>query len=166
MTAFSFRLPWPPSLNNYFVERAVRQRNTGKLIVLKHPGSEGLEYRLRVAHALLMQSIPRDRLTGRLGVRIVAHPPDRRARDLDNLLKATLDALTHARLYVDDSAIDDLHVLRGQPCQGGRLDLTVEEIVGIGTGELFENGNRIKPGGKSGSESSVSETLAVMGAPA
>ncbi len=47
----------------------------------------------------------------RLGA-ILVYPPDRRARDLDNLGKALLDALTKAGVYGDDSQIDHLTFAR------------------------------------------------------
>ena len=68
-------------------------------------------------------------LTGRVAVRIEAQPPDRRVRDLDNLLKAPLDALTHAGLWVDDSQIDELTIMRLPPLSGGSLRVVVVEIA-------------------------------------
>ncbi|NBW23084.1 MAG: RusA family crossover junction endodeoxyribonuclease, partial [Caulobacteraceae bacterium] len=41
-----------------------------------------------------------------------AFPPDKRKRDLDNVLKSLLDALTHANVWDDDSQIDDLRIYR------------------------------------------------------
>ena len=52
---------------------------------------------------------------------IVACPPDRRRRDMDNYNKGLLDALTHAGIYPDDSDIDDLRVQRGPICKGGAI---------------------------------------------
>ncbi len=45
-----------------------------------------------------------------LEVSIVAWLPDARRRDVDNLLKAPLDALAHAGIYDDDSQIADLSI--------------------------------------------------------
>lgn len=36
--------------------------------------------------------------------------PDRRKRDLDNLFKALLDALTHAGVWKDDSLVHSMYV--------------------------------------------------------
>jgi hypothetical protein len=58
-------------------------------------------------------------LTGRLAVTVDVHPPDRRRRDLDNALKALLDALEHGGAYRDDAQIDDLRVRRGVCVPGG-----------------------------------------------
>jgi hypothetical protein len=60
-------------------------------------------------------------IAGRLAVTIDVHPPDRRRRDLDNALKALLDALQHGGAYHDDAQIDDLHIRRGACVSGGRV---------------------------------------------
>lgn len=39
-------------------------------------------------------------------------PPDRRKRDLDNLLKSLLDGLEGAGVFKDDAQIDDLQIVR------------------------------------------------------
>ncbi|NBW20709.1 MAG: RusA family crossover junction endodeoxyribonuclease [Caulobacteraceae bacterium] len=49
---------------------------------------------------------------GSVRVVIEAFPPDRRKRDLDNILKSLLDALTHAGVWEDDSQIEDLRIYR------------------------------------------------------
>ena len=54
----------------------------------------------------------------RLPVPRVAYQPDRRARDLDNILKAAWDAMQHARAFEDDSQIDWLIVDRGEVRKG------------------------------------------------
>jgi crossover junction endodeoxyribonuclease RusA len=61
-----------------------------------------------------------------LAVTLRVHAPDRRARDLDNLPKALLDALTHAGLWEDDSLIDELHIFRCGPIKGGCVVVQVE----------------------------------------
>lgn len=53
--------------------------------------------------------------------------PDRRRRDLDNILKALFDALTHAGLWLDDSQIDFISISRGRTL-AGRIDMSVYEI--------------------------------------
>ncbi len=101
----SMELPVPPSMNNYWKPRiggGVRISDAGK------------RFRTNVAVCLLEQGGYRFGLKDRVAVAIVFHPPDRRRRDLDNILKALLDALEHAEVYRDDSQIDDLLVKRGE----------------------------------------------------
>jgi crossover junction endodeoxyribonuclease RusA len=45
--------------------------------------------------------------------------------DIDNRVKAALDALTHAGVYDDDSQIDELFVARGDIVKGGRCQVMV-----------------------------------------
>jgi len=53
-------------------------------------------------------------------MRIVVAPPDRRRRDLDNVLKSLLDSLEHAGVYTDDSQIRKLSIERSEPVENGR----------------------------------------------
>jgi len=66
--------------------------------------------------------------SGRLGLVIAAYPPDRRKRDLDNLLKATLDALVFAKVIKDDGDIDELGIARREVMPGGRLVLRLGNV--------------------------------------
>lgn len=70
----------------------------------------------------------RDCLTDRLAVDILAYPPDKRRRDIDNLLKATLDALQHAGVYKDDYLIDDLRIRRKEAVKDGSLIINISEM--------------------------------------
>jgi crossover junction endodeoxyribonuclease RusA len=91
-------LPYPPSVNHYW-------RHVGPRVLLSR---QGRVYRDAVTLAVYQQGAPR--LTGRLSLTLLVRCPDRRARDLDNMLKATLDALAYAGVYASDSQIDRLHV--------------------------------------------------------
>lgn len=106
---------WPPSVNHYWGAR-------GKGRYIK---AEGLAYRSSVVlawYAMQAQSFGSDKVR----VKIEARPPDRRRRDLDNVLKACLDALAHARVFNDDSQVVDLHIWRGPQEKGGRLVIGVK----------------------------------------
>lgn len=123
-----FRLPWPPSVNHYW-------RHVGHKTLLS---AEGRSYRRTVAAALLDQSTELGFLAGitrptiytaALAVTITAHQADSRRRDLDNLAKATLDAMQHAGLYEDDSQINELTIRRAHaPAKPSFLTVTVEPI--------------------------------------
>jgi crossover junction endodeoxyribonuclease RusA len=80
---------------------------------------QGMEFRKNViALVRLLRVRP---LAGPLRVLLVAHPPDHRRRDIDNIQKPTLDALQHAGVYGDDSQIVDLRSIKGSVIRGGRL---------------------------------------------
>lgn len=112
--ATQLTLPFPPSINHYW------RRNGGKYFISK----EGLNYRKAVATAC--QGL--EPLKGRVSVYVLAYPPDRRRRDIDNLLKALLDALEHGGLFENDSQVDDLRIVRSIQKDGGEVLVTVSEI--------------------------------------
>jgi crossover junction endodeoxyribonuclease RusA len=62
-------------------------------------------------------------------VSIDAYPPDRKRRDIDNVLKALLDALRAAGVYDDDEQVDYLLIRRMNVIKGGRIIVTVKEIT-------------------------------------
>lgn len=104
-------LPWPPSANRYW-----RHPTTGRLAGRHLLSAEGRSYRQQVAQLVAMRHV--QPMTGRLEVDISAYPPDRRRRDLDNTLKAALDAMQHAGVYQDDAQIDRLLVERFEAGDG------------------------------------------------
>jgi crossover junction endodeoxyribonuclease RusA len=109
-------LPWPPSLNRYW-------RNVhGRTLI----SAEGRDYRGAVVTGLKRFGGAPALGAQRLSVHIIAAPPDKRRRDLDNLLKAALDALTHAGVWDDDGQIDRLLIQRGPVTPGGSLRIEVE----------------------------------------
>jgi crossover junction endodeoxyribonuclease RusA len=112
----TYQLPWPPSINHYWKT----SRNGGR-----HISKAGVAFREEVCFDLRGVQTT---LTGRLAVHIEAMPPDRRVRDLDNLLKPTLDALEHARVYENDNQIDQLRIDRLPVHKPGRLDITIVEL--------------------------------------
>ena len=116
---FWLSLPWPPSVNHYW-------RRLGNRTLVS---AEGRRYRQAAGAAVRLQ-VRTLSCTCRLGVQIVVHPPDRRERDLDNLLKAPLDALQYAGVYARDSQIDDLHIKRGSIEPGGELLVGIRELGG------------------------------------
>lgn len=67
----------------------------------------------------------------RLALWLVVQAPDRRARDLDNTVKAVQDALTHAGVWLDDSQIDRLLVERGPVVKGGMVSVTMEVMSAL-----------------------------------
>lgn len=97
----TLELPWPPSVNSYW------RRNGNRYFI----SQKGVTFRRNV---YILTSCYRKRFSksDRLSVSIDAYPPDKRQRDLDNLLKSIQDSLEHAEVYHDDNQIDELCVKR------------------------------------------------------
>lgn len=110
-------LPWPPSVGVYmrvFKNRLVKT-------------SRARDY----CHQVHILARGREKFGDkRLAVSILAFPPDRRKRDLDNLLKVTLDSMEKCGLYDDDNQIDRIVIERREVKKGGWLRVNIEEIKG------------------------------------
>lgn len=113
------QLPFPPSVNQ--ITAVVRGR--------KITSKRGREYRKEAVEAIRRQ-YDGGPIAGRLHVIIELYPPDRRRRDCDNFSKATLDVLTCAGVYEDDSQIDHLEIIRCEVCKPGKCIVTIEEYDG------------------------------------
>jgi crossover junction endodeoxyribonuclease RusA len=103
----TLKLPWPPTANH--LHTVARGR--------KIKSATGRAYDNEVAWivAVELRVGPqgwRPTRADRLTLTIYAHAPDNRRRDLDNLLKASSDAVCKA-LDIDDSQIDQLTLVRG-----------------------------------------------------
>lgn len=114
-------LPWPPSANRYW--RNVR----GRTIVSK----EAREYKKTVKQLAYIEDLGgRIPVLGRLSVSIIAYPPDKRKRDLDNILKVIFDAMEFAGYFLNDSQIDIIRVERRHWCTAdlGKVLIELNQI--------------------------------------
>ena len=123
-----FVLPYPPSVNTYW--RQDRKRG------LTFISPEGRNYRRNVAAIVLSERI--EPLPGKLALFFAMHPPDRRERDLDNTLKAMLDALQDCGVLASDSgAVVRSIALRWRGLvKGGRVVVKIRQIEAAAM-ELF-----------------------------
>ncbi|HRQ75566.1 MAG TPA: RusA family crossover junction endodeoxyribonuclease [Phycisphaerales bacterium] len=112
-----FELPWPPTVNHYW-------RRVGPRTLIS---KEGRRFRSHVASLLALRRI--QPLSGRLDVRVTLHPPDRRRRDLDNSMKALLDALEHGGAYGDDFQIEHLDIWRGEVVPSGKAIVQIGQLI-------------------------------------
>lgn len=111
-----FQLPFPPSNNKYY-------RNVnGRMIISR----EGREYAQRVAG--IIRTVTNEPFLDGIVVNIRAHTPDKRRRDVDNMLKVPLDAMQKAGVYGDDSQIMRLAIEKIYSTQPGRLEILIESI--------------------------------------
>ena len=112
-------LTYPPQINNYYIPRP-----RGRYI-----SPQGKSFRDLVYWSVREQDGAQG-LTGRLRVTLHFTLPDKRRRDLDNVLKPLFDALGAAGVYEDDSQIDELHVTREIGKRPGKTVIDIEIIEG------------------------------------
>ncbi|WJW82901.1 RusA family crossover junction endodeoxyribonuclease [Moellerella wisconsensis] len=117
MNEYHLKLPWPPTNNTLF--SVVNGR--------KIKSKKGRAFTEAVINQITKAN-QQFNLSGKLKIKIVANPPDLRKRDLDNLLKAPLDALTQSGVIADDSMFRSMSIDFGEKVQGGSLDITIWEI--------------------------------------
>ena len=117
--SLSLVLPWPPSVNRIW--RAVAGR-----VVLSESARK---YAVTCANAL--PTGPVDPLRGRLQVVMTLQAPAalaNRCYYIANREKHVFDVLTRQRVWVDDSQIDGLMILRGTPQGAGAAILDITEL--------------------------------------
>ena len=111
-------LPYPPSINHYW-------RRVGYRTLISREGRRFRREVMAILASMGVRPIP-----GKLAVHIVVHPPDNRRRDVDNVVKALLDALEHGGAYADDSQIVDLSIKKRHAVNGGKTIVRIEEVEG------------------------------------
>lgn len=110
------KLPFPVSTNSYW-----RHTSKGHYI-----SQEGVAFRRNVLAIALGSGIKAPDLR-RLAIDVTLIMPDKRKRDIDNFgTKSLLDALTWARIILDDEQIDELTIRRGPVQAPGAAIVTIE----------------------------------------
>jgi len=100
-------LPYPPSVNQIY-----RRRQRGG--IYKVSTAKTFEYEvLAIVGANGRQRQPP--MVGLVSISIDIYPPDKRRRDVDNVLKVLLDSLTGAQVWRDDSQVVELTIRRQPP---------------------------------------------------
>lgn len=148
-------LPLPPSVNDCWMHRVLLPKawgfavkkitgdglwaklklsryfvlTTARPTVMTAITTETRQYRQLVAEAVrkTWPHLVRP-TTARLKVRCTMYVKTKRRRDVDNVLKVVLDALTHAGVWTDDSQVDELTVCRGPVGLRDVLDVTIEAV--------------------------------------
>lgn len=121
MSTETITLPFPPSMNTYW-----RTPRSGQLAGMTMLSVKAREFRAAAVRAIGPR---KDRIAGRVAVKVVLNAPTKRKFDLDNFSKGVLDALSHAGVWVDDEQVDLLFVMRGKVGKPGSAVVTIEEIA-------------------------------------
>jgi crossover junction endodeoxyribonuclease RusA len=108
-------LPWPPTVNHYW------KLGRGHLYL----GEEGKRYKAIMTG--LVRSARVRPFIGNVSLEIEAYPPDRRVRDIDNVLKAIFDSCGKAGLYADDSQVKHVEAWMREPFPRGRVIVRISD---------------------------------------
>ena len=110
------RLPWPPTVNHYYT--IARNRK-----ILSEKGRAYKEYAVA---CMLVQKVAKLKEEDKpFSLSILARPPDRRRRDLDNILKPLIDSLVDYGAIPDDYMVDDIRIQRFEPVKDGQIEVQI-----------------------------------------
>lgn len=110
-------IPFPPSVNTYWGFRGSQRFLTSRAKLFK-----------QAVATEFFKSGYEPLGSARLQVEIELYPPDRRIRDIDNVVKSTLDALCQAGMFDDDGQIDVLKVTRMSVVKWGAAKIILTKI--------------------------------------
>lgn len=121
-------VPWPPSVNHYKKIGRIVKTKKGKLYQIRSDTHLTKAYYYNV-QIVVNRLIAKYFTPGAfLEVTLYLYPPDKRKRDIDNILKVLLDSLVHSKLIEDDCLINKLIVERCTPTQKGKVTVVIHEI--------------------------------------
>lgn len=110
-------LNYPPSVNTYWGFHGHRRYLTKK----------ANDFKAHVSEKVIESCAPKLG-KARIELTITLCPPDKRTRDLDNVLKCLIDAICQAGVFDDDEQVDVLMVQRGEITKGGKALVMIEVL--------------------------------------
>ena len=87
----------------------------------------GREFKAAVADYVVEYKVPKLG-DSKLKITMVLFPRDKRKIDIDNRIKAVLDALEDAGVFNNDFQVDHLEIIRGEPVKNGGIRVLIETI--------------------------------------
>ena len=112
-------LPYPPSVNTYW--RANGHR--------RYISPAGVKFTEEVS-LVVKNKKPQTFGDKQVAISVMIHPRSKRKFDLDNTLKAILDALMKAGMYDDDSQIEYIEIARVEHIDGGKAVVYLYNYIG------------------------------------
>ena len=128
MDELHLSLPFPPSVNDYYGKAIYKDKKTGRLRIIQFLTKRAKEYRQAVIDEVYLQIGLPPRLRCPLAVVIESHQGPGKKQDIDTGHKALLDSMEHARVYINDSQIDELLTVRKRRAAVGRVDVTLHKL--------------------------------------
>ena len=112
-------LPYPPSVNSYWLANGHR----------RYISPAGVKFTQEVSLIVKNQK-PKTFGDKQVAISVMIYPRSKRRFDLDNTLKAILDALMKAGMYDDDSQIEYIEIARGEQVVGGKAVIHLYDFIG------------------------------------
>jgi crossover junction endodeoxyribonuclease RusA len=109
------RLPYPPSINAYWLTSGRR----------KYISKRGVAFKLAVQDYVIEHCIPKLGDVD-LEVDVILHPRSKKLMDIDNCLKAILDSCQDAGIFDCDSQVQRLTVERGETIKFGGCQVFIK----------------------------------------
>jgi len=92
----------------------------------RFPNKKALDYKIKV-HDIVIDQSAKKYGSAPITLQIWVYPPDRRKRDISNIIKIVEDSLQDAGVYDDDFQINLLLVQRGKIIKGGKITIMIDE---------------------------------------
>lgn len=115
--ALELFLPYPPSVNTYWGFRGSHRFLTQR----------AREFKASV-HTAFLLSNHLGFQAHRVSLCVYLQAPDKRVRDIDNVAKPLLDALTQAGVFQDDGQVDRLLIVRCKPVKKGSCKVVIDVL--------------------------------------
>lgn len=127
MTTCILALPYPPSVNHYKrVGRTVHTKS-GKRFQIRVNTAQTNKFLADVQAQAWKEGV-KSFGSATISVKVLVFPPDKRKRDLDNILKVLLDSLQNGGLFDNDHQIARLHVERKSIIPKGQVIVTISQM--------------------------------------
>jgi Holliday junction resolvase RusA-like endonuclease len=105
-------LPMPPSINAYWRSRAIKQKDTERLMAIVYTTDEAKAYQ-EALKGRMLELKAWYRTEQPLAMKVLLCFKDERPHDIDNRIKPLLDALAHANVIMNDKQVKQLEVRQG-----------------------------------------------------
>ncbi|HGN9484769.1 TPA: RusA family crossover junction endodeoxyribonuclease [Proteus mirabilis] len=122
MPELMLTLPFPPSVNSYW--RNIK----GRTLI----SEKGRKFRINTIASVYEQLKRKPKaIKENVSVLVRLYPPTKQRRDIDNFLKASFDALTHAGIWEDDQQVKHMDVMLMEVVKGGKLEITIRSFNNV-----------------------------------
>ena len=96
----------------------------------RFPNKKAIDYKVKVQDYVIENNVPKLG-EAKLELTLWVYPPDKRKRDISNIIKIVEDSLQDAGVYDNDFQIDVLMIQRGKIIKDGGVTVMIETIENV-----------------------------------